>query len=86
MKGLNNFCDGVGQNAYHLVWKPKYARDPFKFDLVRKDCEQFLREIAEQYKFEIYELVIEPDHIHMFVETIKNSFEFLCVKNNFCYF
>jgi len=68
MKGLNNFCHGVGQNAYHLVWKPKYAKDPFKFVGLRADCERFLREIAEQYKFIIYELVIEPDHVHLFVE------------------
>jgi putative transposase len=68
MKGLNNFNHGVGQNAYHLVWKPKYAKDPFKFDLVRKDCEQFLNEIAQQYFFEIYELKVMPDHIHLFVE------------------
>jgi putative transposase len=51
-----------------LVWKPKYAKDPFKFDLVRKDCEQFLREIAQQYGFEIYELHVMPDHVHLFVE------------------
>ena len=68
MKGLNNFNHGVGQNAYHLVWKPKYAKDPFKFDLVRKDCEQFLREIAQQYSFEVYELQVMPDHIHLFVK------------------
>ena len=68
MKGLNNFNHGVGQNAYHLVWKPKYAKDPFKFNLVRQHCEQFLNEIAQKYNFEIYELQVMPDHIHLFVE------------------
>ena len=68
MKGLNNFRHAVGQNAYHLVWKPKYAKDPFKFDLVRKHCEQFLLEIAQKYDFEIYELQVMSDHIHLFVE------------------
>jgi len=68
MKGLNNFNHAVGQNAYHLVWKPKYAKDPFKFDLVRKHCEQFLNEIAQKYNFKIYELQVMPDHIHLFVE------------------
>ena len=68
MKGLNNFNHGVGQNAYHLVWRPKYAKDPFKFALVRQDCEQFLHEIARQYSFEIYELQVMSDHVHLFVE------------------
>ena len=68
MKGLNNFNHGVGQNAYHLVWKPKYAKDPFKFEIVRKHCEKFLREIALKYHFEIYELQVMPDHVHLFVE------------------
>jgi len=68
MKGLNNFNHAVGQNAYHLVWKPKYAKDPFKFDIVRSDCEQFLREIAQNYDCEIYELQVMPDHVHLFVE------------------
>jgi len=68
MKGLNKHNHGVGQNAYHLVWKPKYAKDPFKFDLVRMDCEQILYEIARKYDFEIYELQVMPDHVHLFVE------------------
>ena len=68
MKGLNKHNHSVGQNAYHLVWKPKYARDPFKFDLVRMDCEQILYEIAHNYNFEIYELQVMPDHVHLFVE------------------
>ena len=68
MKGLNKHNHGVGQNAYHLVWKPKYAKDPFKFDLVRMDCEQIPYEIAHKYNFEIYELQVMPDHVHLFVE------------------
>ena len=68
MKGLYKHNHSVGQNAYHLVWKPKYARDPFKFDLVRMDCEQILYEIAHKYNFEIYELQVMPNHVHLFVE------------------
>ena len=67
MQGLNNFNHGVGQNTYHLVWKPKYAKDPFKFDLVRYDCEQFLHEIALKYHCDIIELKVMPDHVHLFV-------------------
>ena len=82
MKGLTNFNHGVGQNAYHLVWKPKYAKDPFKFDAVRMDCENFLREIAKNYNCEIYELQVMPDHIHLFVEIPPT----LCVSKALQYF
>jgi putative transposase len=41
--------------------------DPFKFALVRKHCEQFLREIALLHGMVIFELQVEADHIHLFV-------------------
>ena len=56
-EGLINFNRGVGQNAYHLVWK-----------LLRKHCEQFLREIAHKYYFEIYELEVMHDPVHLFAQ------------------
>ena len=68
MKGLNKHNHGVGQNAYHLVWKPKYAKDPFKFELLQMDCVQYLYDISYKYECEIYELQVMPDHVHMFVE------------------
>jgi putative transposase len=67
MKGLVRHNRGVGQNAFHLVWKPKYAMDPFKFAVVRKHCEVFLREIAREHGMDVFELDVEPDHVHMFV-------------------
>ena len=67
IEGLEYHCHGVGQNIYHLVWKPKYAMDPFKFPIVREHCEQFLREIAHKHNMKIFELQVEPDHIHLFV-------------------
>ena len=75
MKGLVSHSHGVGQNVFHLVCarracpkaKPKYAMDPFKFALVRKHCEQFLREIALLHGMVIFELQVEADHIHLFV-------------------
>jgi putative transposase len=57
-----------GQNAFHFVWKIKYAKDPFKFYGLRMDCEFFLRQVAYRKGFKIYELYIGTDHIHLFVE------------------
>jgi putative transposase len=66
IKGLTCYNHGVGQNAYHLVWKPKYAMDPFKFPVLRRHCEYFLRQIAKTHQMEIFELQVEADHIHLF--------------------
>lgn len=57
-----------GQNAFHFVWKIKYAMDPFKFYGLRVDCERFIREVAVKNGCEIYEIHIAVDHIHLFVE------------------
>ena len=65
---LTNFSHGVGQNSYHLVWKPKYARNIFKFPWIKKDCEAILNEAALRYKIQVYELEVMEDHIHIFVE------------------
>jgi putative transposase len=63
-----NFSHGVGQNSYHLVWKPKYCWDCFKFKSVKKDCEAILSEAVLRYGMTTYEMEIMPDHIHLFVE------------------
>ena len=65
---LTNFAHGVGQNSYHLVWKPKYAWDCFKFPWVKQDCEAILKEAVVRYGLQLYELEVMPDHVHIFVE------------------
>lgn len=65
---IKNFEHGVGQNSYHLVWKPKYSWDVFKFPWMQNDCVTILHEAADRYKMHIYELEVMPDHIHLFVE------------------
>ena len=65
---LKSFKHSFGQNAFHFVWKCKYARDPMKFYGVRMDCEFFIRQAAYKNGFKIYELHIAVDHIHLFVE------------------
>ena len=45
-----------GQNAFHFVWKIKYAKDLFKFYGLKMDCEFFLRQVDYRRKVKIYEL------------------------------
>ena len=65
---LSSFNHSFGQNAFHFVWKPKYAWDPFKFEMVRSDCELAIYEVASRNKCRIYKLHIAVDHVHLFVE------------------
>ncbi len=58
----------VGQNVYHLVFKPKYARPLFKNLYFRKVCEGTLLMVAVRYGFQIHELQVMEDHVHLFVE------------------
>ena len=66
-----NFNHGVGQNSYHLVWKPYKAKPLFKNPYFKRVCEGALRMIALKYNFKVYELQVMPDHIHLFVECPK---------------
>jgi len=69
---LKHTKHAVGQNAYHLVWKTKYALDLFKSVYYRKVCEGALRQVAMKYGYKIYEMQVMPDHVHLFVECPKN--------------
>ena len=68
---LKHTKHAVGQNAYHLVWKPKYSLDLFKSTHYRKVCEGALRQVAINYDYKIYEMQVMPDHVHLFVECPK---------------
>ena len=69
----------VGQNVYHLVFKPKYARPLFKNLHFRKVCIGALRQVAINYNFKIVELQVKEDHVHLFVDLPP----FVCVSKAF---
>lgn len=52
---------------YHVIFCPKYRRKIFKppYDTILK--EKFLK-IAEQYSFEIIEMEVMPDHVHLLID------------------
>ena len=65
LKHLNH---SVGQNTFHLVWKPKWAKDPFKFASVQAVCTAAIRNAASRNGMRLIELEVMPDHVHCFVE------------------
>ena len=65
---LKSTRHAVGQNAYHLVWRPKYNIPVFKKDYPRRVIEEAIREVAKRHKIEVVELKVLADHVHCFVE------------------
>lgn len=53
---------------YHLVWTPK-RRKPVLTGNVAKDCKTLIETKCKEYGWHIIELAIQPDHVHLFVET-----------------
>jgi len=51
---------------YHIIWCPK-----FRFNILKKDVKVELKnvlyEISKKYEYEIIEMEIMKDHIHVFV-------------------
>jgi len=53
--------------AYHLIWCPK-RRKAILGGTIAADCEKIIREKCQEKKWEILELAIQVDHIHLFVQ------------------
>ncbi|QQR48839.1 IS200/IS605 family transposase [bacterium] len=56
---------------YHLVWIPKYRKRILK-GAIAKRIEELFRQCAEVNRWEIHELNIQSDHVHMLIQ-IKPS-------------
>ena len=52
--------------AYHLVWAPKYRKWILRGD-IRQCVEELFHQIAESFDFEMEELAIAEDHVHVFL-------------------
>ena len=53
---------------YHIVWVTKRRFLKF-FGQVEKDTEDCLKQIAQGYDWEIEEMEVMPDHVHLYVST-----------------
>ena len=62
---LKRTSHSVYDTSYHLVWCPKYRKKIFDREEIRERAEQLFREIGEGYGFEIIEMEISIEHIHI---------------------
>ncbi len=51
---------------YHIVWSTKY-RKKILTGKIADYCHQLFYEIADEFEFQIANMEIMPDHIHLFV-------------------
>lgn len=56
---------------HHLEWCPKYRYNSLRKDPIRHDCEVSLKQVAEEQDWEIVELAVLSDHVHVILRTHK---------------
>ena len=56
----------VYDTKYHLVWTPKYRKWILRGD-IRKMVKEVFEEIATNHEFEIDEMEVVDDHVHIFL-------------------
>lgn len=55
------------RNMYHIVWLPKYRKKILQ-GKVKERLEEYLRECAEINDWEIQQLNIQLDHVHLMIQ------------------
>jgi putative transposase len=63
---IRRTAHAVYDTKYHLVWAPKY-RKLIKREDIRGRVKEVFLEIAEHHGFEIQEVKVAPDHVHVFL-------------------
>jgi len=58
--------------VYHLVWTPK-RRKPVLVNEIATDCRQLILDKCESKGWEVVELAIQPDHVHLFVRAFPDT-------------
>ena len=62
----------LGEANIHFQFTPKYRRDIFRDEGVKRACEACLRRIAEDLGVVLHAVEFGPDHCHLFVGACKN--------------
>ena len=65
--------------VYHLIWCPK-RRKSVLINEIKTECEKLIREKCEQMAWEILELAIQPDHIHLFIRVFPTTTAYSVIK------
>ena len=58
--------------VYHLVWTPK-RRKAVLVGEIAKDCKAIIERKCEEKGWNVVELAIQPDHVHLFVQAFPDT-------------
>jgi putative transposase len=58
--------------VYHLVWCPK-RRKPVLEDEVARECRRLIELVCREQGWEVLELAIQPDHVHLSVRVYPTT-------------
>lgn len=58
--------------VYHLIWCPK-RRKPVLTGRIKQDCDQLIRDKCQEQGWEVIELAIQPDHVHLFIRAFPST-------------
>jgi len=68
-RGLYGHNHIKGCWEHHLQWCPKYRYNALGKESIKSDCEAILQSIALERDWEILELAVMPDHVHVVIRT-----------------
>lgn len=54
--------------VYHLIWCPK-RRKAILTGTIKARLEQLIKEVSDEHGWSIFELAIQPDHVHLFLRS-----------------
>ncbi len=63
---MKQATDSVYNSSYHLVWAPKYRKWVLRGE-IRERVRGLFYEIGLHYGFEVMELRVGNDHVHVFI-------------------
>ena len=64
--GVKRASHCVYDTRYHLVWAPKYRKWVLQ-GVIRQRVKELFQEIAGHHGFEIEEMEVDKDHVHLFL-------------------
>ena len=64
--GVKRASHCVYDTRYHLVWAPKYRKWVLQ-GAIRQRVKELFQDIAGHHGFEIEELEVDKDHVHLFL-------------------
>jgi putative transposase len=71
---IRRSAHAVYDMRYHLIWKPKY-REWAKREAIRKRVRELFSKVATHRGFEIQEMKVAADHVHIFFGFSNNVFD-----------